>query len=106
MLLSWEKFTLGDKVQYTIDYRERPSSRPYTISAAVPIRDGDSITSATVISTSSDITISTPTIYQGHKVVFFVSGGVVNEIFTITITINTDNTEIFVDTIIFNVVSP
>ena len=106
MLLATKQFTLGDTVQYTIDYREHPGSGPYNIVPPFPVRDGDSITTATVVSTSSDVTITNVSVKEGHKVFFVLSGGVLNETFTVTITINTDNTETFVDTIIFTVVSP
>ena len=106
MLLATKQFTLGDTIQYTVDYREHPGSGPYTIVPPNPVRDGDRITSTTVVSNSSDVTITGAVVKEGHKVFFVLSGGVLNETFTVTITINTDNTETFVDTIIFTVVSP
>ena len=106
MLLARKTFTLGDIVQYTIDYREHPGADPFTIPSEFPIRDGDSITAAAVTSNVSDVTVGTVTVFEGHKVVFLLSGGSINEVFTLTIQVTTNNSEIFKDTVTFNVVNP
>lgn len=106
MLLARKFLTLGSTEQFTVDYSERRCSDPYTIASFYPIRDGDSITSATVVSSATDVTVGTVTVYEGHKVVFKLSGGVVNEVFTLTVSVTTDNGETFIDTVSFTVVAP
>ena len=106
MLLARRNFTLGNIAQYTVDYSEHTRWDPFTINAAFPIRDGDSITSATVTSSVTDVTVAAPTVYEGHKVVFKLSGGSINELFTLTIVVVTNNSETFTDTIDFMVVAP
>ena len=107
MLIANKKFTLGDVVQYTVDYSEHPDSDGVNvIPAKAPIRDGDSITSATVTADKTDVTVASVVVYEGHKVVFKISGGSLNEVFTLTIVVHTDNTETFVDTLTFTVVAP
>lgn len=106
MLLGRKLFTLGDTVQWTVDYSEDPCSGPYTIVPTFPIRDGDSITSATVTSDKVDVTVGTVTVFEGHLVTFKLSGGSLNELFTLTVSIVTNNTETFKDTIQFSIVAP
>jgi hypothetical protein len=107
MLLALKPFTLGTTVQWTVDYSEHPcTSDPFTIAPPYPVRDGDSITSATVTCDKVDVTLTAATVFEGHKVVFKISGASVNELFTVTVTIITSNTETFKDTIQFQTVSP
>ena len=106
MLLARKTFTLGDTVQWTVDYREQPATDLFTIPSAFPVRDGDSITTATVVSNLVDVTVGTVTVYEGHKVVFLLSGASINEVFTLTVVVHTDNSEVFTDTILFTVVNP
>ena len=106
MLLATKQFTLGDTIQYTVDYREHPGSGPYTIVPPNPVRDGDSITSTTVVSNSSDVTITGAVVKEGHKVFFVLSGGVLNETFTLNIVANDNFGEVLNDQIAFTVVAP
>ena len=106
MLLARKQFTLGNIAQYTIDYSEHPCYDPYTIAAFYPVRDGDSIASATVTASNVNVTVGAVTVYEGHKVVFKLSGGVVNEAFTLTIVTVTSNSETFTDTVAFTIVAP
>jgi hypothetical protein len=106
MLLGRKIFTLGDTVQWTIDYSEHPCSDPYTIVPTNPVRDGDSITTATVTSDKVDVTVGTVTVFEGHLVTFKLSGASLNELFTLTVSITTNNGETFKDTIQFTVAAP
>lgn len=106
MLLGHKKFTLGNEVQYTVDYSKKGHLDAYTLFPIEPLRDGDSIVSATVNASASDVTVGSPAVVEGHKVVFLLGGGSLNELFTVAVSITTNTTETFVDTISFHVVSP
>jgi hypothetical protein len=106
MLLARKTHTLGSIVQWQVDYGERPCWDTYVIPSKVPLREGDSITTATVTSDKPDVTVGTVTVFEGHKVTFLLSNGSLNELFTLTVVINTTNSEKFEDTVQFSVVAP
>lgn len=70
------------------------------------LREGDWLTAASVTSSSPDTTISNVIIQEGHVIQFTLSGGVLNETFTVTVQATDNNSEISNDTIDYIVVGP
>jgi hypothetical protein len=93
MLLAKKNHTVGNVRQYYVEYCDA-------------LREGDWLTAATVTSSSGDATISGTAIIEGHKITFFLSGGVINEDFTVTVVATSNTTEVTNDTINFHVVAP
>jgi hypothetical protein len=93
MLLAKKNHTVGNVRQYYVEYCDA-------------LRDGDWLTAAAVTSSTVDATISGVAIIEGHKITFFLSGGVLNEDFTVTVVATSNTTEVSNDTIAFHVVAP
>ena len=93
MLLAKKNHTVGNVRQYYVEYCDA-------------LREGDWLTAAAVTSSSVDATISGVAIIEGHKITFFLSGGVINEDFTVTVVATSNTTEVSNDTIAFHVVAP
>ena len=93
MLLAKKNHTVGNVRQYYVEYCDA-------------LREGDWLTAAAVTSSSVDATISGVAIIEGHKITFFLSGGVINEDFTVTVVATSNTTEVNNDTIAFHVVAP
>jgi hypothetical protein len=93
MLLAKKNHTVGKVRQYYVEYCDA-------------LRDGDWLTAASVTSDHASATISGVAIIEGHKITFFVSGGALNEDFTVTIVATSNTTEVTNDTIAFHVVAP
>lgn len=85
--------TVGNVTQYFVDYWDG-------------LREGDWLTAASVTSSAVDTTISNVAIREGHVIVFTLSGGVINETFTVTVQATDNNSEISNDTIEFTMVGP
>jgi hypothetical protein len=93
MLLAKKNHTVGNVRQYYVEYCDA-------------LREGDWLTAAAVTSSTVDATISGVAIIEGHKITFFLSGGVLNEDFTVTVVATSNTTEVSNDTIAFHVVAP
>ena len=93
MLLGTRRQTVGNVTQYFVDYWEA-------------LREGDKVTAAAVTTPATDVTISAITILRGHMVSFMLSGGSLNETFTVTVQATDNNSEISNDTINFIMVGP
>lgn len=93
MLLGTRKHTVGDVRIYFVDYWQG-------------LRRGDWITTANITCPSPDVVISNIIIQEGHVIQFTLSGGVLNEAFTVTVQAMDNNTELSNDTLHFNVVGP
>jgi hypothetical protein len=92
-LLTKKNFTVGNVRQYYVEYCDA-------------LRDGDWLTAAAVTSSMPSATISGVAIIEGHKITFFVSGGVINEDFTVAVVATSNTTEVSNDTINFHVIAP
>lgn len=106
MLLARKAFTLGNTTQYIIDYAEHPCIDETHIPALIPLREGYYITATTAVASAVDVTVTNVSVLEGSKVTFFLSGGSINEPFTVTVTSTTSNGETIKDTVIFTVVAP
>lgn len=94
MLLANQKHTAGDTRRHVVDY-------------GLFLEPGENaITSATVTVDKADVTISNVRVITGEKVEFYVAGGSVNEVFTVTIHCVLRTTETVTDTIQFAGVAP
>jgi hypothetical protein len=93
MLLAKKNHTVGNVRQYYVEYCDA-------------LREGDWLTAAAVTSSTVDATISGVAIIEGHKITFFLSGGVLNEDFTVTVVATSSTTEVSNDTINFHVIAP
>jgi hypothetical protein len=98
-ILGQKPFTAGNKTRYEIDYSDW-------------LDDGVTLTTVTIVmdpkftATVTDIVISGITVQLGHKAVFFLQGGSVNETFTLDVQATDSRTEIKNDTVGFTVVAP
>jgi len=98
MILGQKAHTAGDTIRYIVDYTRW-------------LEDGVSLVTATLVMSLtapvSDITISGVTVLTEHnKVAFVLSGGSVNEIFTLDIQVTDTRSETKNDTLNFSVVAP
>jgi hypothetical protein len=84
---------VADVIQYFIDYGQA-------------LREGDWLASAVVTSSSATATVSATIVLQGRTVRFLLTGGVLNETFTITVQATNNNAEIMHHVITFTVVAP
>lgn len=91
--LAKRSHTEGDHRQYFVDYSN-------------VMRNGDWISGASVSVNKVSVTVTTPVIHDPSHISFFANGGVVNEDFTVTVTVTLNDTEVFHDTIDFHVVDP
>lgn len=94
MLLAKRNFTVGDKRLFTVNYEEF-------------LEPGETMVSGSASSSSSSAVIT----YHGlnpsqTKIQFYVSGGTLNETFTITLQATSSKGQIINDTIEFLTVSP
>lgn len=85
--------TQGDIRQQTMDYCNA-------------MAHGEWITGVVVNVDSVNVIISGTDILEPNQVVFFVGGGVIDDDFTVTVTITKNTTEVFNDTIDYHVVAP
>lgn len=94
MILARKQHTEGDVRQYFVHYDEY-------------LRTGYWLTAASVTSSNpTDFQVSGVSILEGHTVTFFVSGGVLNANYTLSLQATESNGEIDNDTIEFTVVAP
>jgi hypothetical protein len=98
MQIGNKQHTAGNKTRYEIDY-EMWLDEGRTLSNA-----GFSAT-LSVPPTLNDVTISQVSV-TSHKLYFFVSGGSINEAFTVQTQVTDTLGEIVIDTINFTVVQP
>lgn len=92
MQLARKAHTVGDRRRYIVDYSEWLSS-------------GVTVLSAVVTSSSATATVDTESA-TADKVIFFVSGGVLNETFTVSVAMTNTKAEVKHDTVDFFVVAP
>lgn len=93
MNIARRNHTVGDRRRYEVDYRGWLS-------------DKRAITAHTVTSSSDTATVDDDSVRDASQVLFFVNGGVLNETFTVTVSITCSDTEIRHDTIAFTVIAP
>ena len=94
MLIGNLMHTVGDTRRRVVDYR-------------LFLEPGENaISTVTVTVDKADVTISNVRVINGQKVEFFVAGGSVNEVFTVTVHLVLRTTETVTDTIQFTGVSP
>lgn len=97
MILGQKFHTAGDAIRYIVDYTRW-------------LEDGVSLVTATVIMgvpAVSDITITGVTLLTEHnRVAFIVTGGSVNENFTLDIQVTDSREETKNDTMQFSVIAP
>jgi hypothetical protein len=91
-LLASKHHTEGDKRRWTVSYSEW-------------LDNTATIEQATVASSSTSCTVTSPTIL-GSDVVFFLTGGMLGETFIVTINITDSFENEKTDTISFHVVAP
>lgn len=92
MMLAKRPHTVGNRRRYQINYSDW-------------LDEGVTVASATVNSSSQTAPIDGVTV-AGNRVIFFVNGGVLNEIFTASIQMIDSKTGIKNDTMEFFVVAP
>lgn len=85
--------TVGNRRRFTVDYSNWLS-------------DGVTITTVTATSSSTTGTVDTISHLPGNCIQFFVNGGLLNEVFTISIQVTNTKTEVRNDTVVFTVVAP
>lgn len=89
----------GNHIRYVVDYSNW-------------LEEGESLVSGTVVldpdftATVTDITIGTPAVTPSNHLVFMMSGGSANEVFTLDVQATNSRGEIKNDTIEFYVVDP
>lgn len=99
MLLGQKAHTAGNAIRYAVDYSNW-------------LDDGVSLTAATVVldpsftATVKDIVITETEMTPSHKVVFLMTGGSINEAFTLDVQITDSRGEVKNDTCAFIVVKP
>lgn len=96
MLLAKRYITQGDTRRYVIDYNDF-LLKGIVLTAAV-IVNGTAGTTSTVQNVTLD--------ESATKVIFFATGGALNEVFTANVQVTDSNNEVVNDTIQFTVVSP
>lgn len=92
MQLGKASHTVGNRIKYTIDYREW-------------LDDGVTVSAGVVTSSSTTATIN-GTAAVDNRIIFFVNGGVLAETFTVSIQMTDSKGEIKNDTMAFTVVAP
>jgi len=99
MLLGRRAHGAGDHIRYVVEYDNW-------------LLPGESLVSGTVVlapeftATVTDVTIGTPVVNPSNELVFMMSGGSVDEIFTLDVQIVNSRGEIKNDTIEFFVTAP
>lgn len=99
MLLGQKAFTAGNKTRFEIDYSDW-------------LDEGVTLTAVTVVmdpkftATVTDVVISGVLVQLGHKVVFFLNGGSVNETFLLDVRATDSRSEIKNDTLGFTIITP
>lgn len=93
MNIAKRNHTVGDRRRYLVDYRGW-------------LDDRRAITAHTVTSSSATATVDDDSVRDASQVLFFVNDGVLNETFTVTVSITCSDTEIRRDTISFTVIAP
>jgi hypothetical protein len=97
MLLGTKQHTAGNLTRYVIDYTDW-------------LDEGESVATCTVVLnpafTIPDITIGAASVLSSKKVLFTLSGGSLNEIFTLDVEITNSRSEVKNDTLGFRIVAP
>lgn len=85
--------TVGDVRRFVLDYNEW-------------LPRGDTITACTITSSSTTTTVGSVTVLQGNYVSLMVTGGLLNEVVTLSIQATTNRGAVKNDTLSLFVVSP
>lgn len=93
MLLATKRHTVGDRRKHIVDYTGW-------------LQNGQWLTNATAVSSSSTLTVDGVAVKEGHEVWLFTNGGLIGETATITVTVTVVDTEVRNDTIVFTVAAP
>jgi hypothetical protein len=100
MPLGQKTHTAGNTIRYVVDYSD-------WLDEGVSLSDDPTVAlSPAFTATVTDITISDVALLTPHKVVFVMSGGSVNENFTLAIQIGNSRSEVKNDTMGFTIVAP
>lgn len=91
--LGQRRHTLGNAIRYILDYSGF-------------LEEDMTLTTTSVTCPSLDVTISAVTVNPDQTVSFLLAGGVLNEVFTVTIQTHDSRSEIATDTADFLVVAP
>jgi hypothetical protein len=96
MLLASKTHTVGNDSRWYINYRPflGPGRKLLTVALSV------------ASDTTPAATADTATILEGERVSFYTHDGTLNEVFTVTVTVTTDDTQTVIDTVKFTVVAP
>jgi hypothetical protein len=93
-LLATKTHTVGNRARWTVDYSDW-------------LQDGAVLFTAAIVSSSITATVDTTSFNPTKtEVMFFVNGGLLNEVFTVTLTVSDTLSQIRVDTVTFTVVAP
>ncbi len=95
MLLGTRQITVADVRRYVVDYRDFLPKGVTLKSPVVTVPAGLTSTIGSVSLDPSDT-----------QVIFYVTGGVLNETFTVTVQVQDTNSETINDTISFTVIAP
>ncbi len=88
------KHTVGDRRRWVVDYTDW-------------LVQGDILATATVVSSSSTATVDTVSVDpDARRVIFFLNGGVLNEAFTVTVTITDTLSQVKENIFDFIVIAP
>jgi hypothetical protein len=92
-LLATKTHTVGNRTRWIVDYSDWLCSEVLATWA--------------VVSSSSTASVDTESFNPGQtQVIFFLNGGLLNETFTVTLTVSDALSQIRIDTIDFTVVAP
>ena len=92
MIIDRKQHTVGDRRKYIVDYSQW-------------LDTGVTLTAGTATTVSLTATVDTVS-HTASTLLFFLNGGIINEIFTVALQVTDSNGEIKNDTVEFNVVAP
>lgn len=98
MLLGNATHTVGNHIRYEIDYSD-------WLDDGVSL-SGGAVVIAAQVPPITDITVGTVTVTPSHHLVFLLSGGSLNETFTLNVQATDSRSEVTNDTLWVNVVAP
>lgn len=98
MLIGSKQFTAGNNTRYEVDFSQ-------WLDEGRTLNQQSGFLATLVAPVPADVTINQVSV-TAHKLYFFVSGGSVNETFTVQTQVTDTLGEIVIDTINFTVVAP
>lgn len=99
MLLGSQNLTSGDKRRYMVSYEE------FLIKGAILTSVTVAVSAGATSSVGSGATIAVLTVDE-KGIIFWLTGGLLNEKFTLNIVVQDNNSETVNDTIAFTIVAP